>query len=122
MSISSDDLVRASGVITGMGASVLAGYDSFTGPGSALLGLPLACCGVGLAYTAGLFQDRLRRRDGRVVAYLANNPDASLPAISAATGLREARVVSSLRNLISDGLVAPKGGRSSDVRSYRLAL
>ncbi|MFF5456167.1 MarR family transcriptional regulator [Streptomyces sp. NPDC012950] len=75
-----------------------------------------------LIYTAGSFQDYLRRRDTRVVAYLANNPGMPLPEISAATGLHEERVASSLQRLAADGLVASEAGSPAAARSYRLAL
>ncbi|MBB4981512.1 winged helix-turn-helix domain-containing protein [Streptomyces nymphaeiformis] len=122
MTIYSDDLVRASGHIVGLGASVLAAYDAVAGSGSASLGLPLACCGMTLVYTAGSFQDRLRRRDTRVVAYLSNNPDTALAEISAATGLSEGCIASSLQRLVADGTVASEAGPPPAARSYRLAL
>ncbi|MFD5327956.1 winged helix-turn-helix transcriptional regulator [Streptomyces sp. NPDC127092] len=122
MTIHSDDLVRASGHIIGLGASVLAAYDAVAGSGSAFFGLPLVCCGMTLVYTAGSFQDSLRRRDTRVVACLANNPGMPIPEISAATGLHEERVASSLQRLVADGLVASEAGPPLAARSYRLAL
>ncbi|MFI1979286.1 winged helix-turn-helix domain-containing protein [Streptomyces wedmorensis] len=122
MTIYSDDLVRASGHIVGLGASVLAAYDAVAGSGSPSLGLPLACCGMTLIYTAGSFQDHLRRRDTRVVAYLSAHPGTPLPEISAATGLSEERVASSLQRLAADGTVTSQAGPPPASRSYRLAL
>ncbi|MFF7777027.1 winged helix-turn-helix transcriptional regulator [Streptomyces tanashiensis] len=122
MTIYSDDLVRASGHIVGLGASVLAAYDAVAGSGSASFGLPLACRGVTLVYTAGSFQDHLRRRDTRIVAYLANSPGTPLPEISAATGLSKERVASSLQRLVADSTVASEAGPPPAARSYRLAL
>ncbi|MFJ5074943.1 winged helix-turn-helix domain-containing protein [Streptomyces sp. NPDC088553] len=122
MTIYSDDLVRASGHIVGLGASGLAAYDVVAGSGSASFRLPLACCGMALVYTAGSFQDHLRRRDTRVVAYLSNNPGTPLPEISAATGLSEERVASSLQRLVADGLVASEASPPPAARSYRLVL
>ncbi|MFJ6101868.1 MarR family transcriptional regulator [Streptomyces sp. NPDC092359] len=121
MTISSDDLVRVSGIIVGMGVAVLAAYDAVASSGTNLLALPLAASGLALSYSVGSSQDSLRRRDTQVVAYLANNPAASLPAISAATGLPTERALSSLRYLLADGLVVSEAGQSSGVRSYRLA-
>ncbi|MFJ6518691.1 AsnC family protein [Streptomyces filamentosus] len=122
MTIYSDDLVRASGHIVGLGASALAAYDAVAGSGSVSFGLPLACCGMTLLYTAGSFQDHLRRRDTRIVAFLSANPSTSLHEISSATGLSEERVASSLQRLVTDGTVAFQTAPPPAACSYRLAL
>ncbi|MER5970356.1 helix-turn-helix domain-containing protein [Streptomyces sp. NPDC002055] len=119
MTIYSDDLVQAT--MAGLGVAVFAAYDAVAGSGLVPHGLPQLCCGVALVYTAGSFQDYLRRRDTRVVAYLSGNPGTPLPEISSATGLSKERVASSLQRLVADGLVVSEGGPTSLARSYRLA-
>ncbi|RSS46244.1 helix-turn-helix domain-containing protein [Streptomyces sp. WAC08241] len=121
MTIYSDDLVRIANHVVGSGTAVFAAYDAITGSGMASRGIPQVCCGVLLVYTAGIFQDYLRRRDTRVVAYLSGNPDAPLSKISFATGMNHDRVASSLQRLISDGLVVAETGPSALTRYYRLA-
>ncbi|MFE9963739.1 winged helix-turn-helix transcriptional regulator [Streptomyces sp. 900116325] len=73
-----------------------------------------------LVYTAGIFQDYLRRRDTRVVAYLSGNPNSHLSKISAATGLSQERVASSLQRLHTDGLVLSEKSPAPLPRRYRL--
>ncbi|MEJ8653817.1 helix-turn-helix domain-containing protein [Streptomyces sp. MS1.AVA.3] len=121
MTIYSDDLVRITHWASGLGACAFGVYDAVAGAGSDLHGLVMTYCGAVLAYTAGGFQDYLRRRDTRVVAHLAGNPGASLPQICAATGLHKDRVGSSLQRLTADGLVLSESGASAISRSYRLA-
>ncbi|MFC8532484.1 winged helix-turn-helix domain-containing protein [Streptomyces sp. NPDC057249] len=67
-----------------------------------------------------MFQDYLRRRDTRVVAYLSANPNTHLSKISAATGLSQERVASSLQRLRTDGLVVSKEGAVPLPPRYRL--
>ncbi|XQE80469.1 winged helix-turn-helix domain-containing protein [Streptomyces microflavus] len=121
MTFYSDDLVRIANHIVGSGTAVFAAYDAIAGSGMASRGIPQVCCGVLLVYTAGIFQDYLRRRDTRVVACLSANPNAPLSKISSATGLNHDRVASSLQRLITDGLVIAKTGPSTPARLYRLA-
>ncbi|WP_411076235.1 MarR family transcriptional regulator [Streptomyces sp. cmx-4-7] len=113
--------MRIANHVVGSGTAVFAAYDAITGSGMASRGIPQVCCGVLLVYTAGIFQDYLRRRDTRVVAYLSGYPDAPLSKISAATGLSQERVASSLQRLIADGLVVAENGPSALTRYYRLA-
>ncbi|MFD4337872.1 winged helix-turn-helix domain-containing protein [Streptomyces anulatus] len=120
MTIYSDDLVRIANHIVGSGTAAFAAYDAIAGSGTASRGLPQLCCGALLVYTAGIFQDYLRRRDTRVVAYLSGNPGTPLSKISAATGLNRERVASSLQRLVADGLVLAECGPAPLTR-YRLA-
>ncbi|MFI1592302.1 winged helix-turn-helix domain-containing protein [Streptomyces halstedii] len=121
MTIYSDDLVRAANHIVGSGTAVFAVYDTVAGSGTVSHGLPQLCCGLALTYTAGIFQDYLRRRDTRVVAYLSGSPSTPLSKISAATGLSRERIASSLQRLIADGLVVSESGTAPLLRTYRLA-
>ncbi|MFB6698302.1 MarR family transcriptional regulator [Streptomyces rubiginosohelvolus] len=120
MTIYSDDLVRIANHVVGSGTAVFGAYDTITGSGMASRGIPQVCCGVLLLYTAGIFQDHLHRRDTRVVAYLSGNPDAPLSKISAATGLSQERVASSLQRLHADGLVVSEEGAVPLPPRYRL--
>ncbi|WP_435191011.1 MarR family transcriptional regulator [Streptomyces sp. bgisy126] len=113
--------MRIANHVVGSGTAVFAAYDAITGSGMASRGIPQVCCGVLLVYTAGIFQDHLRRRDTRVVAYLSGNPDAPLSKISAATGMSREWVASSLQRLIADDLVVAETGPSALTRYYRLA-
>ncbi len=121
MTFYSDDLVRIASHIVGSGTAVLAAYDAISSSGTASRGIPQVCCAMLLLYTAGIFQDYLRRRDTRVVACLSENPNAPLSKISSATGLNHDRVASSLQRLITDGLVIAETGPSAPARLYWLA-
>ncbi|MGV9427990.1 winged helix-turn-helix transcriptional regulator [Streptomyces sp. NPDC003656] len=120
MTIYSDDVTRFTHQFVGFSTVVFAAYESIAGSGI-MSGLNLLCCGVSLVYTAGRWQNYLRRRDTRVVAYLSANPDAPLPKITAATGLDQEAVASSLQRLVADGLVVAESGAAPLTRSYRLA-
>uniref|UniRef100_A0AAU1M2Q5 Winged helix-turn-helix domain-containing protein n=1 Tax=Streptomyces sp. NBC_00148 TaxID=2903626 RepID=A0AAU1M2Q5_9ACTN len=120
MTIYSDDLMRIANHIVGSGTAMFAAYDAITGSGMASRGIPQVCCGVLLVYSAGIFQDYLRRRDTRVVAYLSVNPNTHLSKISAATGLSQERVASSLQRLHADGLVVSEEGAVPLPPRYRL--
>ncbi|MEU6285201.1 winged helix-turn-helix domain-containing protein [Streptomyces sp. NPDC047028] len=111
--------MRIANHIVGSGTAMFAAYDAITGTGMASRGIPQMCCAL-LLYTAGIFQDHLRRRDTRVVAYLSGNPDAPLSKISAATGLSQERVASSLQRLHADGLVVSEEGAVPLPPRYRL--
>ncbi|MFJ4868550.1 MarR family transcriptional regulator [Streptomyces sp. NPDC088757] len=113
--------MRIANHLVGSGTAMFAAYDAITGSGMASRGIPQVCCGVLLVYTAGIFQDYLRRRDTRVVAYLSLNPNAPLSKISAATELSQERVGSSLQRLVADGLVVSEQGPIPLPRRYRLA-
>ncbi|WP_226995160.1 MULTISPECIES: helix-turn-helix domain-containing protein [unclassified Streptomyces] len=113
--------MRIANHVVGSGTAVFAAYDAVVGSGMASRGIPQVCCGVLLVYTAGIFQDHLRRRDTRVVAYLSGSPDAPLSKISSSTGMNRDRVASSLQRLIADGLVVAETGPSALTRYYRLA-
>ncbi|MFE3860266.1 MarR family transcriptional regulator [Streptomyces goshikiensis] len=120
MTIYSDDLVKATNQIVGFGAVAFAAYDATAGSGMLSGGLPLLCCGASLVYTTGIFQNYLRRRDTRVVAYLSGNPGTPLSKISAATELSQEQVASSIQRLCADRLVVSESGPASPTR-YRLA-
>ncbi|MFE5733530.1 winged helix-turn-helix transcriptional regulator [Streptomyces sp. NPDC056528] len=112
--------MRIANHLVGSGTAVFAAYNAIAGSGVTSHGLVQVCCGMTLVYTAGTFQDYLRRRDTRVVAYLSGNPNAHLSKVSAATGLSQERVASSLQRLVADGLVVSEKGPVPLPRRYRL--
>ncbi|NEB94352.1 winged helix-turn-helix domain-containing protein [Streptomyces bauhiniae] len=95
--------------------------ETILGSGKVEYILALLVCGVLLVHTVGIGQDYLRRRDTKVVASLSSNPGTPLLKISAATGLKQGSVASSLQRLAADGLVVTDSGTSPLTRSYRLA-
>ncbi|WP_432061501.1 MarR family transcriptional regulator [Streptomyces sp. S1] len=113
--------MRIANHVVGSGTAMFAAYEAITGSGMASRGIPQVCCGVLLVYSAGIFQDYLRRRDTRVVAYLSGNPNSYPSMISTATGLSQERVGSSLQRLVADGLVVSEKGPVPLPRRYRLA-
>ncbi|MFG2816199.1 MarR family transcriptional regulator [Streptomyces sp. NPDC048410] len=121
MNIYSDDFIKATKLFVGLSAVYFVAIDAIWGPGNVKYGLALLICGVLLVHTAGRGQDHLRRRDTQVVAYLSSNPGTPLPKISAATGLKQGSVASSLQRLAADGLVVTESGTAPLTRSYRLA-
>lgn len=118
MTIYGDDLIRITHRATGLSACAFGFYDAVAGAGSDVHGLVMTYCGAILVYTTGSFLDYLRRRDTQLVAYLAGNPGSSLPQISAATGLHEDQVGSSLQRLTRDGLLLPESGAAV---AYRIS-
>ncbi|WP_198358201.1 MarR family transcriptional regulator [Streptomyces fildesensis] len=122
MTLYSDDLVRTTHWIGGLAIGAIGVHEAVTGPEMFSRAFTLARCGAALAFTAGNFQDYLRRRDTQVVVHLAKHPGAGLPQISKATGLNEERVGSSLQRLALDGLVIVETGDTTPfARSYRLS-
>ncbi|MFJ4007351.1 MarR family transcriptional regulator [Streptomyces sp. NPDC090023] len=121
MTIPSDDLTKTAKLFVGYTAVNFAALNAFLGYGNAAYGFALLVSGVLLAHTAGGGADYLRRRDTQVVAYLSGHPGTPLPQISAATGLKEGSVASSLQRLVADGLVVMESGTAPLTRPYHLA-
>lgn len=121
MTIYSDDFIEAMKLFVGLSAVYFAVIDAIWGSGNVEYGLALLVCGVLLVHTASSGQDYLRRRATQVVGYLSSNPGTPLLKISAATGLKQGSVASSLQRLAADGLVVTESGTAPLTHSYRLA-
>ncbi|MFF2819411.1 hypothetical protein ACFVT9_28300 [Kitasatospora cineracea] len=109
--------------IPGPGILAIGLFTAFTTHDPTVLGLSICVASSGLLLTVDDLHEQDLRRDRKVIAHLAKQPDgARLRQIGNALNLPDPVVAKSLARLALDGIVVREGeGESLPMRSYRLA-